>query len=108
VIDGRNGVDVLIDRISETWKLKGSIKRPNAREVVAAAGLLSTEINEKTLTWYFGQEDLNESATMSIKRSIGGGWGFGGSNTTPISGCALALWGARTTKRDPNKRMRIG
>lgn len=108
VIDGRNGVDVLCERISENWRYKGSVIRPTVKDVVAAAGLINNEINEKTLTWYKFQEDLNDSAINSVKRPIGGGWGFGGENTTPIEACSLALWGVRNSKRDPNKKMRIG
>lgn len=108
VIDGRNGVDVLIDRISSTWKAKNSIVRPSASGTVSAAGLLINTINENGLTWYRPQQALNESAVTSTKRSIAGGFGFGGDNSLPIEACALALWGAKTSRRDPNRRMRIG
>lgn len=108
VIDGRNGVDVLVDKISQTWKFKGSVIRPNAKDVIASVGTLMDALHERTITWYQAQEELKESATTSIKRPIGGGWGFGGDNSTPIEACALALWGAKTSKRDPSKKMRIG
>lgn len=108
VIDGKNGVDVLVDRIADTWKMKGSIIRPNAKEVIASVSLLSDSVNEQALTWYKNQEALNQSAITSTKRSIAGGYGFGGSDSAPIEACALAYWGASTSKRDPNKKMRIG
>ena len=108
VIDGRNGVDVLIDRISDTWRHKNSVIRPSSRDVVAAASLLVTEINEQTVTWYEKQAALKDSALSATKRPIGGGWGFGGSDSAPIEAAALALWGCRNSKRDPTKKMRIG
>lgn len=108
VIDGKNGVDLLIDRIAEVWRLKGSIIRARYNDVIAAASLIETAVNEGTLTWYAGQPALSDSATTSIKRAIGGGWGFGGPDSTPIESAALALWGAKTSKRDPKKKMRIG
>ena len=108
VIDGRGGADVLVDRIHDTWKMKNSVIRPTGKDVVAAAGLLIASVNEGGLTWYRPQEQLRESAVASIKRPIGGGVGFGGDNSLPIEACALALWGAKTSKRDPNKKMRIG
>ena len=108
VIDGRNGVDVLIDRISDTWKYKGSIIRANTKDVLAAVSMLTDAVNEGNLTWYKLQEDLNDSAVTSTKRSIAGGYGFGGENSIPIEACALALYGVKTSKRDPNKRQRIG
>ena len=108
VIDGRNGVDVLIDKIADTWKFKGSVIKPSVKEMLAAVGSLTNALNERTVTWYSKQLALRESAVTSIKRPISGGYGFGGENSIPIEAAALALWGAKTSKRDPNKRMRIG
>ena len=108
VIDGRNGVDVLVDKIASTWKYKGSVIRPNAKEIIASVSMLTDALAEESVTWYAGQEILNDSATTSTKRPIAGGWGFGGDNPTPIEACALALYGAKTCKRDPNRVMRIG
>lgn len=108
VIDGRNGVDVLVERIADVWRIKGSVVRPSARDVIAAVSTLTNALNEKTVTWYSKQGILRESAVTSVKRPISGGWGFGGENSAPIEAAALAIWGARTSKRDPNKKMRIG
>ena len=108
VIDGRNGVDVLTDKISDTWKAKGSVIKPSVKDVIASVSLLTDALNEKTVTWYKKQETLRDSAITSIKRPIGGGWGFGGENSTPIEAAALALWGAKNSKRDPNRKMRVG
>lgn len=108
VIDGRNGVDLLIDRIRDTWRFKDSIIKPSSHTMVAAASLLTAEIGEQTLTWYIGQEALNQSAISSVKRPISGGWGFGGEDSIAIEGCSLALWGVRNSRRNPSKTMRIG
>ena len=108
VIDGRNGVDVLVDKIAGTWRIKGSVIRPTARDVIASVSTLTDALNEQTVTWYDGQEILRESAVTSTKRPIAGGWGFGGGNSGPIEAAALAYWGAKTSKRDVSKRMQIG
>ena len=109
VIDGRNGVDVLVDKIASVWLYKGAVVRPRVNDVVASVGMLTDALNEHTVTWYKPQEALRESAISSTKRKIGSsGWGFGGDDAVPIEACALALWGAKTCKRDPNKRMKIG
>lgn len=108
VIDGRNGVDVLIDKIAKTWRMKGAVVRPTVRDVIASVSMLTDALNEKTVTWYEKQEALRDSAVTSVKRRIAGGWGFGGDNPAPVEACALALWGAKTSKRDPTKKMRIG
>lgn len=108
VIDGKNGVDVLIEKISDKWRAKDSILRARPRDVIAAASMLSNAVIEKEITWYSKQEILDESAITSIKRPISGGWGFGGECSIPIEAAALALWGAKTSKRDPSRKMRIG
>ena len=111
VVDGRNGVDVLVDKITGnngTWKLKGTVIKPSAKDVIAAVSTLMDGLNEKTLTWWWEQDDLRNSAVTSTKRAISGGWGFGGEDSSPIEACALALWGARNSKRDPTRKMRIG
>lgn len=108
VIDGRNGVDVLVERIADTWKVKGSIIRPTSRDMIAATGTLTNALNERSVTWFHQQEALNDSAITSVKRSIGGGWCFGGDKSSPIEAASLALWGAQNSKRNPNKTMRIG
>lgn len=108
VIDGRNGVDVLVEKISSTWRYKGSVIRPSARDVIAAVSMVVDCVNEKSLTWYYAQEDLRDSAITATKRPIAGGWGFGGENSIPIEAASLALWGAKNSRRDPKKTMRIG
>ena len=108
VVDGKNGVDVLAERLQKVWRFKGSLLRPSARDVIASVSTLTDALNERTVTWYAGQELLRESAVTAIRRPIAGGWGFGGDNSLPVEACALALWGARTCKRNPGKPMRIG
>lgn len=108
VIDGRNGVDVLVEQMSGTWKYKGSVIRPTAKEVIASVSMLMDALYEKKVTWFRPQEALRDSAVSSVRRPIIGGWGFGGENSGPIEAAALALYGAKTSKRDPNRQMRIG
>ena len=108
VIDGRNGVDVLVDKIADTWRAKDCVVRPSSKEVIASASCLTNALAEQQVTWFKGQEILRESAITSIKRPIGGGWGFGGDNSGAIEAAALALWGVKTSKRDPTRKMRIG
>lgn len=108
VVDGRNGVEFLIEKMVGTWKFKGSIIKPGSKDVIAAASQLVNELIEKRVTWYRPQEELRESAIESVKRPIAGGWGFGGEKSIAIEAAALALWGCRTTKRDPSRKMRVG
>lgn len=108
VVDGRNGADVLVERLASTWRVKGSVIRPSSRDVVAAVGTLITAVNEGAVTWYRPQKELDESARSAVKRPLAGGFAFGGENSLSIEACALALWGAKTSKRDPGRKMLIG
>ena len=108
VVDGRNGADLLVENIKETWRAKDAVIRPTSRDVIAAVSTLTNAVNERSVTWFAGQPALRESAITAVKRPIGGGWGFGGENSIPIEAAALALWGAKTSKRDPTRKMRIG
>jgi len=108
VIDGRNGADVLVEKISDTWRSRGSVIRPRATDVVAAASTLCSAVNEQTVTWFSGQEPLRESAVTATRRMVGGGWAFGGDNSPPVEAAALALWGAKNSKTDPNRPMKVG
>lgn len=108
VIDGRNGVDVLVDKIAPVWRAKGSVVRPSYKSAIAAASTLTEALMTQEVTWYKQQAALRESAVTCTKKSLAGGWIFGGENSAPITAAALALWGAKTSKRDPAKKMRIG
>ena len=108
VIDGKSGAQALVDRL-ETMPVNYIIT-PNASQVVSACTALVDCVNEGTLEWYRPQSDLLDSATTSTRRAIGstGGWGFGGENPIPISAASLALWGVCNSKRNPERKQRIG
>lgn len=108
VIDGRNGADLLIDKIRSVWVFKDSVIKPGTGDYIAAVSLLMNELNEQNVTWYAEQEELRDSAITATKRKIGTAWGLGGQNSAPIEACALALWGAKTSKRNPQRKMRLG
>lgn len=112
VIDGKNGADVLIEKLKPSgggsWVFKNSIIKPSAQNVTTAASMLLNDLSEHTITWYSKQEELRDSAITATKRPISGGWGFGGQTSAPIEACSLALWGCRTSSRDPSRKMRVG
>ena len=73
----------------------------------AAASMLRDEVNSGT-TGHIASPALDESASRSVERKIGssGGWGFGDGPdgiSAPIESASLALYAARTTKRDPSR-----
>ncbi len=108
VVDGKSGAQALVEKLG-TMPVNYIIA-PNASQVIAACSTLVNCVNEGTLEWYRPQADLLDSAITSTRRKIGqtGGWGFGGENPIPISAASLALWGVFNSKRNPERKQRIG
>ena len=108
VIDGKSGAQALVDKLGNMPR--GYIEVPSAAQAVSACATLVDRVNDGTLEWYRPQADLLDSATTSTRRKIGhaGGWGFGGENPVPIEAASLALWGVLNSKRNPERKQRIG
>lgn len=108
VIDGRSGAQALVDKLG--IMPVNFIVTPTSAQVVAACTTLVDSVNEGTLEWFRPQADLLDSAVTSTRRRIGsaGGWGFGGENPVPIEAASLALWGVLNSKRNPERKQRIG
>lgn len=106
VIDGLHWSGSLVQELRESGvRNKAAITVPKADEVVTAASGLVDAISRKTVTHY-DQPALNASAENAEKRTIGtkGGWGFGGEDCTLIESAALAMWGVKTSKRNPKRK----
>ena len=108
VIDGKSGVQALVDRLERMPK--GYLHVASASDATAAAATLLDCVNEGTLSWYAPQGDLRDSAVTSTRRNIGnsGSWGFGGENPTPVTAASLAVWGVMTARRDPRRKGLVG
>ena len=108
VIDGKAGAGNLVDKLGKMPP--GYIVTPTAAQVVSACSAMVDAVAEKRLTWFKEQQDLRDSAVTSVRRPIGhgGGWGFGGENPVPMEAASLALWGVLNSKRDPERKMRVG
>lgn len=108
VIDGKSGVQGLVDRLGRMPH--GYIHVCSAADATSAAATLRDCVMEETLTWFAPQSDLRDSAIKSVRRSIGSGgsWGFGGENPEPVTAAALAVWGAKTARRDPRRKGHVG
>ena len=108
VVDGKAGAQALVEKLGRMPA--NYIVTPTAAQVVAANATLVDMVNERSLSWLRPQADLLDSAVTSTRRRIGsaGGWGFGGGNPVPIDAASLALWGALNSKRNPERKQRIG
>ncbi len=108
VIDGKAHTQALVDKLGQMPV--NYIITPTAAQVVSANATLVDHVNERKLEWLGRQADLRDSAITSTRRKIGssGGWGFGGENPIPIDAASLALWGVLNSKRNPERKQRIG
>lgn len=108
VIDGKSGVQALVDRLERMPK--GYVHVASAADATSAATTLVDMVNESRLSWYAPQSDLRDSAVTSVRRNIGnsGSWGFGGENPTPVTAASLAVWGVMTARRDPRRKGLVG
>lgn len=111
VIDGKSHTATLERKLIDGGFPKRGLKVANAAEVAAAASMLKDAVDERGLV-HAGQPTLTESAVSAQKRDIGkdGGWGFGDGEHPcgPIESASLALWGVKTTKRNPARKLRVG
>lgn len=106
VIDGKSGAAALVQRLRDGGFPSRAIDEGTPAKVQAASSMLLEEVSAGTLS-HIASPALDESAKGSVRRDIGkDGFGFGdgpGSVSCPIESASLALYGARTTKRDPNR-----
>lgn len=112
-VDGKDGGEALRTALREMRAPRGFVLDPGTSGVISAsAGMLD---GLKTGSVFHTCDPMLEaSATKSARRAIGsrGGWGFGRPeretcDPEPIEACALALWAARTTRRNPKRKQRL-
>lgn len=106
LIDGKTGAAALVQRLQDGGFPRKAIIHCSAAVVQSAATMLRDEVNSGTLG-HIASPALDDSAMKSVRRAIGSdGWGFGDgadSISAPIESASLALYAARTTKRDPQR-----
>lgn len=104
-IDGKSAADDLRVRLLEAGMNPKAVILSTPEFAINAAGMMVNAVADKQVT-HKRQEDLDDSATKSVRRKIGksGGFGFAGENCEIIESAALALYAVRTTKRDPNRK----
>jgi hypothetical protein len=104
-IDGKGGADEIARRLVNAGVRRTAVKCVGTSGAIDSAAMLVNMVNDKMLT-HLKDDALDESATKSIKRKIGssGGFGFGGECPDIIESASLALYGAMTTKRNPNRK----
>lgn len=112
VIDGKANAQDLYNRLVAGGVTKRALELAQTANVTAASSMFANAVTEGALT-HNDQPALNDAVKAAEKRDIGkdGGFGFQSGNETditPLEASCLALWGVRTTKRNPERKLRIG
>jgi hypothetical protein len=107
VIDGSGSGGVIGNALNTAGVPKRVILFPNVNQVITANAELFNSAHAQGLT-HAGQPGLDEPAGRAAKRDIGnkGGWGWestDGGSVAALEAAALALWGAKTTRRRPGR-----
>lgn len=105
VLGGGSGSAVLKQLLIERGVFDRRIRVANTPQYIAACGMLDDSVKAKTVTHLEsdGQVALDASVAV-VDKDKRGGWisTVPDGDETPLEAISLALWGARTTKRDPD------
>ena len=108
-MDGLPGTTIVIDSMGAVPK--GYAVQASTADVANACGRLYDELDDGTACHVScdGQAMLDSASASVEKRKIGssGGWGFDGPGYVVMEACALALWAARNSKRNPKRKQMI-
>lgn len=108
LLDGKSGVGNLMAKLDgRVPKSYASVAKTD-QAIAAASMMLDGVLNGGVTT--NDSPALEASALSASRRKIGsgGGWGWGGDNSAPMEAASLAVYAASTTKRNPNRKMRVG
>ena len=109
VIDGKGGSGLLTATLKAGGFPSRLLWEPRVKEVSTAAEMLEKGVSGRSVTWFDdgqgGQDVLTAAALEAVRRPINkdGLWAFGGENSAPLEAASLALYGARTSRRDPRR-----
>ena len=108
MIDGKSGAGTICDRLQEMGVPRNYVARPTADQAITASNLVYEAAVTGGIT-HIECPALDLSAATSTRREIGkgGGWGFGGENSTPVEAAGLALLGLSLSKRNPKRKAKV-
>ena len=103
-IDGKADADDLYKRLIAEGVSKKAIIPLTPGNVISAAGMTLNAIRDGQLT-HVKDDELSTSVISVTRRQIGkDGFGIGGDFAERLESCSIALWAARTTKRNPRRK----
>lgn len=109
LMDGLPGTTIVTGAMGQVPK--GYALSASTADVANACGRLMDELDDGTACHVScdGQRALDSASATVEKRRIGssGGWGFDGPGYVMMEACALALWAARSSKRNPKRKQMV-
>lgn len=111
-VDGKSNAQTFINELKDEGVSKKAVLLAGAAHVITASSMIVNAVGSGELT-HNNQPALNDAVAIAQKRKIGadGGYGFKSANdtdVTPLEAAALALWAVKTSKRNPNRKLRVG
>ena len=106
-IDGKSDVEDLRQRLLRRRVPKRAIVTATPANAASAAGMFLNAVRDGIVT-HVDDRVLRDAVIGATKRRIGEGFGYDGEFVERVDACALALWAALTTKRNPAKKGRAG
>lgn len=114
VMSGRAGASSLYEELRARKVSPKAMRIATTADYFTACSMMLESARQRTFTHLNseGQAPLDDSAAVCDKkvRTKDGGWGWEATtedgDETPMEAASLALWAARTSKRNPNKPTR--
>lgn len=107
LVDGKNEAADLMQRMKDAGVSSKAARQATTADVLGAAGMLVAAVNDGKLT-HVKDGAVRASVADVKRRKISSGYGFGGDEAPEIvEAMALALFAARTTKRDPKRKAKV-
>lgn len=110
-IDGKSNTGSLVAKLNAAKYPRKGFRVMTAGDVIQSSSMFANAVMEHDLE-HSDQSLLNESVCYATKRPIGGdgGWGFGNGKVdcAPAEATAFAYAAVMTTKRNPNRELRVG
>ena len=103
-IDGKADAEDLAKRLVEAGVPKRAIMVASPGNAISAAAMMLNGIRDGIVS-HVADPALKDSILGATRRQIGkDGFGFGGEFCERLESCAMAMWAAHTTKRNPGRK----
>lgn len=115
VMSGRAGATVLHQKLRDLGVPEKVLHVASLPDYTTSCSMFHEALNARTVTHLAaeGQQQLDASVAVCDRKTRGttGAWGWEATtpdgDETPVEAVSLAHWGAKTTKRDPNRKQRM-